>query len=80
MDISELKNRMTYHPPTDGQPEIYEGLRSQGLLLMLHFNDATPDSREKSLAMTHVETAVMWINKAIAMHGIDLRVGPVDGG
>lgn len=75
MEISELKNRMTYHAPKDGQPQIYQALREQGLLLMLHFNDVTPDSREKSLAMTHVEDAVMWINKAIAMHGTDVRGG-----
>jgi len=28
-----------------------------------------PNSREKSLAVTNLEQAVMWANKAIAIHG-----------
>jgi len=32
-------------------------------------NICCPDSREKSLAKTNLEQAVMWANKAIAIHG-----------
>ncbi len=70
MEIQDLKNRFTYHPPTEGQPEVYEALRSQGLLLALHINDVAPDSREKALAITHLEDAIMWANAAIARHGL----------
>lgn len=69
MDIAELKERFTYHAPKDGQPETYQALREQHLLLALHINDVCPDSREKSLAITKLEEASMWANKAIAVHG-----------
>lgn len=65
-DIEELKKRFTYHPPLAGQREKYENLRESGrkmgtIILML-----CPDSRERSLAITKVEEAIMWANSAIA--------------
>lgn len=66
VDRNDLENRFTYHPPDDGQAAHYEVLRHQGLLLGNVINELTPDSREKSLAITHVEQAVMWANAAIA--------------
>lgn len=69
MDVSDLKNRFTYHPPQPGQPEQYEALRSKVFLLALYINDTVPESREKSLAITHLEDAVMWANAGLARHG-----------
>jgi len=66
LEERDLRNRFTYHPPRDGQPERYERLRAQALQLSLSINHACPDSREKSLAITHLEQAVMWANAAIA--------------
>lgn len=71
MDIADLKERFTYHAPTEGQPEVYEGLRDQCLLLALHINDVVPDSREKSTAISRLEEASMWANKGIAIHGLN---------
>jgi hypothetical protein len=71
MDITDLKNRFTYHPPKDGQPAVYQALREQGLLLALHINDVVPDSREKSLAVTKLEECIMHANSAIARHGLN---------
>jgi hypothetical protein len=70
MDGDDLRNRFTYHPPQDGQAVVYETVRSHALLLALHLNDNCPDSREKSLAITHLEDCVFWANASIARHGL----------
>jgi hypothetical protein len=67
-DDADLVNRFTYHPPKDGQAARYETIRAQGLALARHISDSTPASREQSLALTHLEDAVMWANAAIARH------------
>lgn len=61
-----LKNNFTYHAPKEGQPQRYEAIREKGLELALLVDKLTPTSREKSLAMTKLEEAVMWANAAIA--------------
>ena len=68
MDTTDLVNRFTYHPPKDGQAEQYEQIRATGLYLANLINAQCPESREKSLAVTHIEDAVMWANAAIARH------------
>ena len=66
MDVKTIKNNFTYHPPTEGQINKYQGLREYGLQLAEIINLICPDSREKSLALTKLEEAVMWANAAIA--------------
>lgn len=62
----DLDVRFTYHPPTGDQPQRYETLRAKARELAELVVDATPESREQSLALTHIEEAVMWANAAIA--------------
>lgn len=64
--VEDLQNRFTYHPPQPGQPELYEDIRRLGLDLALRLSTACPQSRELSLAYTHLEQTVMWANAAIA--------------
>lgn len=66
MPTPDLEKRFTYHPPKEGQPEKYEVLRRNTLLLAGMMDEFCPDSREKSLALTKLEEAVMWANAAIA--------------
>lgn len=66
MDEADLAHRFTYHPPKDGQPARYQRIRDAAGTLALLLNGECPDSREKSLAVTHLEDAVMWANAAIA--------------
>jgi hypothetical protein len=68
MDNSDLLNRFTYHPPKEGQPEQYQAIRDGAYHLAGLINRTAPESREKSLAVTHLEDAVMWANAAIARH------------
>lgn len=64
----DLQNRFTYHAPRDGQPEKYEQIRNYAHGLAALVNTHCPDSREKSLAFTSIDQAVMWANAAIARH------------
>ena len=66
MEQSDIKKRFTYHSPKPGQPERYEKIRNTALAFAELLNDAVPDSREKSLAMTALEETVMWANAGIA--------------
>ena len=69
MDDSDLKNRFTYHAPQGDQAQRYEKLRFNGHNLAEMINELCPESREKSLAITKLEEAVMWANASIARNG-----------
>lgn len=66
MTSPELKKRFTYHSPKDDQPKRYEEIRYRAHSLAEYIVINTPDSRERSLALTKLEEAVMWANAAIA--------------
>jgi hypothetical protein len=66
MDANEIEKRFTYHKPKDNQPLRYEQLRSAAKDFAVLLNNLCPESREKSLAFTSLEEAVMWANTAIA--------------
>lgn len=66
MDLDDLQRRFTYHAPQEGQPARYELIRDYAHGLASLINHQCPESREKSLAVTHLEEAVMWANAAIA--------------
>jgi hypothetical protein len=66
MTDEELLTRFTYHPPKGDQPGRYEAIRSHGIQLAELVDLECPESREKSLALTRIEEAVMWANAAIA--------------
>ena len=61
-----INNNFKYHTPKEGQPGIYEIIRKQGKEFALIVDYHCPNSREKSLAITKIEEAVMWANAAIA--------------
>ena len=62
----ELYTRFTHHEPKDDQPARYERLRYCGLQMAQLIEEVVPESREKSLAFTHLENAIMWANAGIA--------------
>lgn len=64
--MEDLANRFTYHTPTPEQTARYRTIRNQAHDLAKNFALLCPDSREKSLALTSLEQAVMWANAAIA--------------
>ncbi len=62
----EIETRFTYHSPKAGQPAKYETLHEAGKQLAYLIVELTPDSREQSLALAHLEEAIMQANAAIA--------------
>ena len=68
MDATDLANRFTYHAPKNGLVERYQRVRDAVHEVAKLINDECPESREKLLAVTHLEDALMWANAAIARH------------
>ena len=63
----EIENNFTYHAPSDQhQLDRYTDIRECGKMLAKIIYKSCPESREKSIAMTNLEQAVMWANASIA--------------
>ena len=62
----DIEKNFTYHAPKSGQPERYTKIRSKAKELAELLEAECPDSREKSLAFTKLEEAIMWANASIA--------------
>lgn len=68
IDPADWKNRVGYHPATGDVGETHDSARRDIYYLGLRILESTRPSREQSLAITHLEEALMWTNKAIAIH------------
>lgn len=66
MTNEQIENNFSYHAPQNDQTERYERLRDYARDFAFLIKENCRDSREKSLAMTHLEQAVMWANASIA--------------
>ncbi|MBT2603750.1 hypothetical protein J7E55_12055 [Bacillus sp. ISL-53] len=62
----QIENNFKYHSPKEGQPEKYTAIREKTKELAYLIDQECPNSREKSVALTEHETAVMWANASIA--------------
>ncbi len=70
MTRDDLETRFAFHPATtDERREAHQAIRDACLDLALKINEAIPDGREKSLAITHLEETMFWGNAAIARQG-----------
>lgn len=60
----------TFHPANSERktPERYESIRDRFREMATFINSECPDSREKSLAVTHLQEAMMFTVAAIAIH------------
>lgn len=65
-DALRVENDFTYHPPTPDQLERYAGIRRWGREWAQSLLALCPYSRERSLALTKIEEAVMWANASIS--------------
>lgn len=64
--MREIETRFIYHPPTGDQAIRYAAIRDLAKDMAMMITTACPESRELSLAMTHLEEVVFWANAAIA--------------
>jgi hypothetical protein len=66
MTDQEIQRRFTYHKPDAERADRHEMMRDAFKGVARFVSDMTPEGREQSLAMTHLEQALMWANAAIA--------------
>lgn len=72
IEQNDIENRFTYHPPrSEDVATKYVMIREAGKSFAELINEMAPDGREKSLAVTKIEEAVMWANAAIARSSSD---------
>lgn len=67
-----IKERVTYHAPSEAQKAFYEKQRKKFTDLMGHLEAELVDSREKSIAMTKIEECMFWANACVARNMKDL--------
>jgi hypothetical protein len=66
-----LVKSLTNIAPSAEQIERIEGIRSGAKLLLGRILEMSPTaSRERSLALTHLEETVMWAVKSIVLEGV----------
>jgi len=69
----QIEQTMGFHPGHADVANLYAGLRSVFRETAHHVNDVCPDGRLKSLAITHLEDALMRAIQAIA---VEQPLGP----
>jgi hypothetical protein len=69
----QIEQTMGFHPGHADVANIYAGLRSVFRETAHHVNEVCPDGRLKSLAITHLEDALMRAIQAIA---VEQPLGP----
>lgn len=68
MQISEIQNRFAFHSGArESKADELRIVRQHAYDYALLINDVAPDGREKSTALTYLETALMWATKAVAL-------------
>ena len=67
-NAKDLDEVFVYHPPFGTQTDRYVELRAVAKTLAASILMHCPPSRERSLALTHVQEAVMWANSSIAVN------------
>jgi len=69
MHNDELVNRHAYHAPAREEiVQLHEAIRERTLELATWLNEVLPESREKSIALTNVDDAMLHANAAVARH------------
>lgn len=67
MEVKDLENRFSFHPATTEETkQAHETIRNQCLRHATDLSNQLPESREKSLALTHLEEVMFWANAAVA--------------
>jgi pyruvate-formate lyase-activating enzyme len=68
---NDIENRFSFHPAVDDEiKDAHQSVRDVLKTTAHLFDGFLPDGREKSLALTKLEEAMMWSNAAIARSGL----------
>jgi len=76
MNQQDLEGRFQQHGMNVDQQRHSKAIRDSALDLAELISWPVPDCRERSIALTSLEEAVMWANKAIARYGVQEDVAP----
>ena len=68
---AEIDNKHTYHAPSKAQIKAYPLIREKAKELEILIRRLCPPSRERSVAITQIETGVFWANAAKARNEKD---------
>ena len=63
---SEINKRFDHHAPDEVKIQKHQIVRLAAKEVAQDFYDFLPEGREKALALTKLEEALMWANAAIA--------------
>lgn len=69
MTDEEINNNFKYHELNNKNSTILDNIRSRCKWIVGYINEVMPECREKSLAITKFEEAMMWANAGIARQG-----------
>lgn len=70
MDAADIEHRFAFHPATDQEKrDDHASVRQACRAAADRINELCPDGREKSLAVTALEEAMMWGNASLARAG-----------
>lgn len=67
IDHADLEHRFAFHPAaTQEKRDEHTSIRQACHEAAKRINELAPDGREKALAITKLEEAMMWANAAVA--------------
>jgi hypothetical protein len=75
IDADEIDNRFGYHPVNDVTIGLHQQVRAAAIEFGNLLAELLPESREKSLAFTELQTCTMWAGAAIACNLAELELG-----
>lgn len=61
----QIDNNFVYHTPTPEEVETIKNIREKLKDIATYLNESCKQSRELSLALTHLEETMMWANASI---------------
>ena len=76
LQSAELENRFGYHAATAASAPLHDKIRKSYQALAELINDVLPEGRDKSLALTELQTSMHWANSAVAMENPLITVDP----
>jgi len=68
LNEQEIEHRFDSHELSEKQQKKVDTLRRLFKAMAKKINEICPDSREQSLAITHLESSSFWANAALARH------------
>lgn len=69
--MEEVLKRFHYYPPqTPRVVSLHQQVRGNAKAFAMFVEDSLPECREKALALTKIEEAMMWANAAVARNGL----------